>query len=162
MGKPMDLTTIGIRLGYAIETTAGTRPSAFVNIPNPKNVPDMSPEPNSIDITSLNDLEYMRYTKGLKDLGGALSFTIGMSKELLSMWNAMVSASETARAAGKATWFTLYHPGLDESFFFTGEPDALGFPGADVNAAWDATVYIAPTGGFEWDTAINPTDPVSA
>ena len=158
----IDLTTIGIRFGYAIETTKGTRPSAFTNVANPKNTPDMSPQPNTIDATSLNDLEYMRYLLGLKDFGGSLGVEVAMSKETLAQWNAMCEASKTAAAAGKATWFCFYHPGLDVSFFLTGEPAKLGFPSADVNAAWDATVYFAPTGGFTWDTAINPTDYVSA
>lgn len=162
MANAIDLSTIGIRMGFAFETTAGTKPSAFTNIRNPKNIPDMSPEPNGIDVTSLNDLEYMRYIKGLKDLGGSLGFTLSMSKATLAEWNAMVTNSETKKASGLATWFVLYHPDLDDSFFFTGDPSSLGFPSADVNSAWEATVYIAPTGGFTWDTAINPTDPVSA
>ena len=161
MAKPIDLTTIGIRFGYAIEVTAGTKPSSFTNIQNPKSTPDFNPEPNAIDITSLNDLIYKRYTKGLKDLGGALTFTIGMSQSLLTSWNTMVSNSETAKAQNKRTWFVLYHPQLDKSFFLTGEPAELGFPEAEVDSAWDANVSIAPTGEIGWATAINPTDPAS-
>ena len=161
MAKPIDLTTIGIRFGYAIEVNAGTKPSSFTNIQNPKSTPDFNPEPNAIDITSLNDLVYKRYTKGLKDLGGALTFTIGMSQALLTAWNTMVSNSETAKAQNKRTWFVLYHPNLDKSFFFTGEPAELGFPEAEVDSAWDANVSIAPTGEIGWATAVNPTDPAS-
>lgn len=162
MGKPIDLTTIGIRFGYAYETVAGTKPSSFINIYNPKSIPELNPEPNGIDITSLNDLEWMRYTSGLKDPGSALGFGIGMSQETLTTWNNICDTTETNEATGKRTWFVLYHPGLDKSFFFTGKPSKLGFPGAEVNEAWDATVYVAPTGEIGWGTAINPTDPVSA
>ena len=163
MAKPIDLTTIGIRFGYAFETVAGTKPSTFTNIYNPKSIPDLNSEPNTGDITSLNDTEYTRYTALLKDLGGALGFTVGMSKETLSQWNDTVCATtETNKATGKRTWFVLYHPGLDKSFFFTGDPSKLGFPSADVNQVWDATLYVAPTGEIGWGTAINPTDPVSA
>ena len=162
MGKPIDLTTIGIRMGYAYETTAGTKPSSFINIYNPKSIPEFNPEPNTGDITSLNDTEYTRYTALLKDLGGALGFGIGMSKETLTTWNEICTTTKSNAALGKRTWFVLYHPGLDQSFFFTGDPTPLGFPAAEVNSVWDTTVYIAPTGEIGWSTAVNPTDPVSA
>jgi hypothetical protein len=158
----IDLTTIGIRFGYATETTAGTRPSSFTNVSNPKDTPDMSPQPDTIDATSLNDLEFKRYLMGLKDTGGSVSFTVAMSQQTLNQWNTMCESAKTALAQGKATWFVLYHPSLNKSFFFKGEPAKLGFPSAGVNAAWDATLYIAPTGGFTWETAVNPTDYVSA
>lgn len=158
----VDLTTIGIRFGYAIESSAGTKPSSFTNVANPKDTPDLSPQPDSLDATSLNDLEFKRYLLGLKDTGGNISLTVAMSNETLTQWNAMCESSKTAEATGKATWFVLYHPGLTKSFFFKGQPSKLGFPSSGVNSVWDATIYIAPTGGFDWDTAINPTDPVSA
>ncbi len=158
MAKAIDLTTIGIRLGYAFEATASTKPASFINIDNPKSIPSFNPEPNSLDITSLNDLEWMRYTSGLKDIGGAQGFGIGMSQKTLDEWNTMCDTTETNEASGRRTWFVLYHPGLDKSFFFTGKPTKLGFPEAEVNSVWDATVYIAPTGEIGWGTAINPTD----
>lgn len=160
--KPIDLSTAGIRLGYAYETVAGTRPSTYINIFNPKSTPDFNPEPNSLDITSLNDTEFKRYMNGLKDLGGSLSFTIGMSQSLLDTWNTMCDTTKANESTGKRTWFILYHPGLDKSFGFVGEPSKLGFPEASVDAVWDATVYIAPRDEIGWYTAVNPTDPVSA
>ena len=159
MAKAIDLSTAGIRFGYAYETQSGEKPSAFINIPNPKSTPDMNPEPNALDITSLNDTEWKRYMEGLKDFGGSLAFTIGMSKELLSSWNTIVETTKTNEATGKRTWFVLYHPGLEDSFFFTGDPSKLGFPEAAVDEVWDATVYVAPTGEIGWDTAVNPADP---
>lgn len=162
MAKPIDLSTAGIRLGYAFETIAGTRPTSYTNIYNPKSTPDFNPEPNALDITSLNDEEYKRYMNGLKDLGGSLQFTIGMSQQLLTSWNNMCEASETNAALGKRTWFILYHPGLDESFGFVGEPSKLGFPESSVDSVWDANVYIAPRDEIDWYTASKPVDPVSA
>jgi len=58
----IDLSTAGIRVGYAVETTAGTKPTAFTNLANPKSIPDMNPEPNTLDVTSLNDTEWKRLT----------------------------------------------------------------------------------------------------
>ena len=162
MGAAIDLTTIGARFGYKTETTAGTRPSSFDNIPNPKSIPEFNPEPNTGDTTSLNNTEYTSYIPLLKDLGGALGFGIGMSAKLLNDWNAMCDAAEAAEAQGKRTWFVIYHPGLPDSVFFTGKPTKLGMPAMEVNSVWDTTVYVTPTNEPVWDTAVNPTDPVSA
>ena len=162
MGTVVDLSTAGIRFGYCTEETAGTRPtSGYVNIPHPKEIPDLSPEPNALDTSHLNIAAggFKTYIEGLKDMGGALSITIGMSAELLSAWNTMVTNAKTALATGKRTWFVFYHPALSQSFFMAAEPSRLDFPGASVDEVWDATVYILPTDVEGWGTAINPSDP---
>jgi len=161
MGKPIDLSTIGARFGYAIEVSAGTRPSSFTNIPNPKSIPEFNPEPNMGETTSLNNTEYTSYIPLLKDLGGALAIGIGMSQQLLTSWNAMCDSAATAEASNKRTWFCIYHPGLDKSLVFTGKPVKLGMPAMETNAVWDTNVYVAPTNEPEWIASVNPTDPVS-
>lgn len=158
----IDLSTAGIRVGYAIETTAGTKPSAFTNLVNPKSIPDMNPEPNTLDVTSLNDTEWKRYIPGLKDVGGAVGITFGASDAFHTVWKTLCSSAATAKASGKATWFVFYIPGYTESFFMTADPVMYGMPAAEVDSVLDVTVNIVPTGNFGWATAVNPTDPVSA
>lgn len=158
----IDLSTAGIRFGYCVEATAGTRPdSGYTNIPHPKEIPDLSPEPNALDTSHLNIEQggFKTYIEGLKDMGGALSITIGMSAELLTNWNTMVESAATAKASGKRMWFVFYHPSLTKSFFMAAEPSELDFPGASVDEVWDATVYIIPTDVAGWETAVNPADP---
>ena len=161
MPRAIDLSTIGARFGYAFETVSGQRPSSFTNIPNPKSIPEFNPEPNTGETTSLNNTEYTTYMNLLKDLGGALGFGFGMSKQLLEDWNDMCDDTEDNEASNLATWFTIYHPGLDKAIFFTGIPTPLGMPAMEVNSVWDTTCYITPTNEPVWDTAINPTDPSS-
>ena len=158
----IDLSTAGIRVGYAYETVAGTKPSSFINLPNPKSIPDMNPEPNALDVTSLNDTEWKRYIPGLKDLGGALGITFGQSQEFYTLWKNLCTNSASSRAEGKATWFVFYVPGLTDSFFMTADPVMFGMPEAEVDSVLDVTVNIVPTGKVQWATAINPTDQPSA
>lgn len=158
----IDLSTIGARFGYAYETVAGTKPSAFTNIPKVKSIPEFNPEPNTGDTTSLNNEEYTSYMPLLKDLGGALGFGIAMTQELLTAWNTMCETTETNEESGKRTWFVVYHPGLDKSIFFPGRPVKLGMPAMEVNSVWDTTVYVTPIDEPAWDVAVRPTDPVSA
>ena len=56
---------------------------------------------------------------------------------------------ETAKAAGKATWFTIVIPGLTKAYFFTGNPSAMGLPETSVNSVLEITNYITPTNAPE-------------
>lgn len=158
MAVAIDLSTAGIRVGYAFETTSGTRPTAFTNLPNPKSIPDMNPEPNALEITSLNDTEWKRYMEGLKDLGGALGITFGMSQVFFNLWNTICDTDETNRATSLRTWLAFYVPGLDKSFFIPVTPSRIGIPAAEVDSVYDVTVNVLPIGAPEWAEAVNPTD----
>lgn len=162
MAVAIDLSTAGIRVGYAFETTSGTKPSAFTNLPNPKSIPDMNPTPNALDVTSLNDTEWKRYIEGLKDMGGALGITFGMSETFFNLWETICTTDETNKATGKRTWLVFYVPGLTKSFFVPIDPARIGMPAAEVDSVLDVTVNVMPIGVPEWATAVNPTDPVSA
>lgn len=158
MAKAVDLSTAGIKVAYGIETTAGTKPTAFTNIPNPKSIPDFNPEVGTYDVTSLNDTEWKRYIQGLKDVGGALAITFGMSQVLLDLWEDICDEYETAIESDKRMWLEFYHPRLDKGFFFTCSPARMGWAASDVDSAWDTTVSVTPTGEIGWATAVAPTE----
>lgn len=163
MGQNIDLSTIGMRLGYAFESSAGVRPTgSYTNIPAPKSLPDINPEPNTGETTSLNNTEYTSYIPLLKDLGGALGIDMGMSQNGIDTWNTMCATAATKKEAGLRTWFVFYHPELDISWFLPADPTKLGFVEAAVNEVWDGTVYITPVGEGGWFTAIKPEDAASA
>ena len=62
------LSTAGMTLQYAVETSAGTRPTTgYIKIPEVKSMPSFNPSPNPIDSTTLEETEYMTYVQGLKD-----------------------------------------------------------------------------------------------
>lgn len=141
------------------EVKAGLlKPSAFTNIPNPKSIPDTNPEPSTYDSTSLNATEWKTYVEGLKDMGGALAITFGMSQVFLDMWEKLCDDVDTAAESNKRMWMEFYHPKLNKSFFFTCTPTRLGFPSADVDAIWNADANVTPTGEIGWAEAIKPTD----
>lgn len=159
----IDLSTIGMRLGYAFETSKGVRPTTgYTNIARPKSLPDANPEPNTGETTSLNNEEYTSYIPLLKDLGGSLGIDMGMSEDGLHNWNDMCETAEEKKALGFRTWFVFYHPQLDVSFFIPADPTPLGFVEAGVNEVWDGTVYITPVDEPTWETAVKPVDPASA
>lgn len=145
------LSTAGITLNYAVESAAGARPTAnYTKVPEIKSIPEMNPEPDTIDTTTLEETEYKTYIDGLKDLGGALSFTANLTKDLVTAWETAVEAAKTAADGGKATWWCVLIPGLEKALYFPGTPSALGMPGAEVGDVLEATLYITPTGAPIW------------
>ena len=147
------ISTAGVTVGYAVETTKGTRPTTgFKVIPDVKEVPEMNPEPETLETTTLAETEYKTYIEGLKDLGGALSFLANYTTELETEWAALVTAYKAAVEEGKATWFEVKHPKLEKSVYFTGQPSAMGLPAMSVGAVLETSLFITPTNAPAWET----------
>ena len=139
----INLSTAGVQLHYAVEDTAGTRPTTgYTRIYGAKTTPSLNPSPETLETTTLDETEYKTYIDGLKDLGGALEFTFNLTEELIEAWDTLMSAYETGKADGKATWFTIVIPGLTESFYFTGNPSNMGLPETSVSSVLEITNYV--------------------
>ena len=146
----LELSTAGVLLKYACETTAGTRPTTgYTQIPNIKSIPDFNPEPESLEVTDLSDTEWRRYIPGLKDPGGALAFTANLTTGFKTAWETLVTAANTAAASSKATWFEICVPSFG-SFFFAGIPSSLGMTAMDVNAVLEIEAYVTPNQIHGW------------
>lgn len=146
-GSRIDLSTIGVQLHYAVETTAGTRPTTgYTRLYGIKSTPSLNPAPDALETTTLDELEYKTYVDGLKDLGGALEFTFNLTETLITAWDGLMTAYTTAKAAGKRTWFVIVVPGLADAFYFPGNPSAMGLPETSVNTVLEITNYITPVG----------------
>ena len=147
------LSTAGVTIGYAVETEVGKRPTTgYTKIPDIKEVPEMNPEPETLESTTLEATEYKTYIEGLKDLGGALAFLANFTTELETAWATLVTAYKAAKAEGKSVWFEVKHPGLEKSVFFAGQPSAMGLPAMGVNAILETNLYITPTNAPVWET----------
>lgn len=147
----IDLTTAGVHLKYAVESTAGTRPtSGYIDIPGVKSTPSLNPAPEALDATTLNEEEYIVYVQGLKDLGGSLEFNFNLTQAFLTTWETLTSSSATGAASNKKTWFEIMIPGLTNSVYFPGTPADAGLPAMEVNSVLETTAYITPTGEPVW------------
>lgn len=146
----INLSTAGIQLLYCVEATKGTRPtSGYTRIYGAKSTPSLNPSPETLETTTLDETEYKTYIDGLKDLGGALEFTFNLTQELIDDWDALMTAYEAGKVSNKATWFTIVVPGLTDSFYFTGNPSAMGLPETSVSSVLEITNYITPTNAPE-------------
>lgn len=145
----LEFSTIGVKIGYVVEASAGTRPTSGVtNIPDIKNIPGIDLTPSKLQVTNLLDRVH-RYIPGVKDAGDDINLTANLTAALKTAWGSLVSAAETAWASGKATWFEISIPNYD-SFWFAGIPTEMGFNEMGVDAVAEASLHIIPNQVVGW------------
>jgi hypothetical protein len=152
-----ELTTAGISVMYAVEATIDVRPTAIADytlLPSIKEIPELNPEAEGLEVTDLSDTEWKRYTDGLKDPGSSLGFMANHTQAFQTAWETMVSAAETGEAASKATWYAVIIPGVTKTFFVAGKPVDLGLAQAGVNGVLETTGYITPNQIAGWAAAL--------
>lgn len=145
-----EISTAGIQVGWAVETTAGSRPSSYASIPNVKTIGDMNQSPATYEVTDLSDLVWKRYIPALRDSGGAIPFTVNINATFETAWASIVSAAESAASANKACWFQITVPNWTKKWYFAGIPSPLGFPQVDTDSVFDGDVYITPNQIAGW------------
>lgn len=148
----LEFNTIGVKLGYCVETVAGTRPSSgYTNIPDIKTVPSIELNPSKLEVTNLVD-KYRRYIAGVLDAGDDIALTANLTASLKSAWATLVSAAASAWASGKSTWFEVSIPNFD-SFYLAGIPTEMGINEMGVDAVAEASLHIIPNKIGGWAAA---------
>lgn len=149
----VDLSTAGITVQYAVETAAGTRPTTgYTALTGIKAIPDINPEPGSLETTTLDELVWRTYIPGLKDPGGALAFTANNTEQFQTEWAEMVEEAETASSTNLSMWFAIVIPGLTKAFYIAGVPSPLGLSAIEVDSVLEVDGYITPTQIVAWET----------
>ena len=154
----IDLSTIGIRLGYAVETSPGVMPTAFQWLKGAKSLPEINSEPETIESTTFDELQFRTYIDGLQDTGGALAIGFNQTEDVLTTWGNLYTEYTEGKENSLSTWWVFWVPGLSKSFFFRGNPSQLGWGGAEVNSLLETNAYVTPVGDIGWRTSIEPTE----
>lgn len=143
----VDISTAGIKVAYAFESTKGDRPSTgWTHIPGIKSIPSMNEQPNMIDTTTLDELTTHVGVPGLKGLPTSTNFTASWTDALINQWADDVMAKYNEKKdSGLQMWITVVVPGIEKAFYFTAIPSALDLPAAGVDAAAEIDIYITPT-----------------
>lgn len=149
----LEYSTIGTKVLYAVETTAGTRPTTgYTEIENIVAIGEDNGEPEQIEVTNLKDTRH-RSIAGLLGDTDLASLTVNFTDAFKSAWETLITACATGKASGKQTWFEYKLPGHTESWFFAGTPQPLGFGGANVAEAQQLDVYITKEDYAGWATS---------
>lgn len=150
------ISSLGIIVGYGVETTVGTKPAAFTALTRCASVGSLSLTNENLDATCLEDY-IKRYVAGVADTGGSTNLTFNLTDGTVTEIEAMITASETGKEEGKATWFEVYSPYLTKAFFFTAEPPTkIGMPELSVNTVVQVEVPLTVSEYTGLDTAVAP------
>lgn len=152
----LELSTAGILVKYAIEASAGVRPtSGYVTIPGVKSIPDFGSDVPTLDSTTLAATKNKTYVPGLRDSGGAVGLTVNDYSAFRTAWTTMMAAYATAKGSGLGLWVEYCYPagsGID-SFYYPAEPTAIGYGGAEVDAVLENVASFIPQGDYLFATA---------
>lgn len=115
------ISTLGITFGYAMETTAGAKPSAFKQLNRINSIGGINIENEQIDASALEDL-VSRYIQGRGDTGGTFPVGVNYTSETLTEWEEVISDYNDAKGTGKRMWFQTIIPGFEKAEFVVAQP----------------------------------------
>ncbi len=148
------LSTIGVKFGYGVETTAGTKPATFTILDRINSIGEIALDVEQIDASALEDA-ITKYISGRADTGGTLDVVVNLTSETKTQWEGVITAYQ-ALTDGKQMWFNTYHKDLG-SFFVVAQPPAkIGQPAFDQNGLLTVTIPLTIVSYEGLDTGIEP------
>lgn len=130
----LEITTVGAKVAYCIETTAGTRPTTgYTELKSVNEAPEFDMSLETIDASDISDT-ITRYVPGRQDPGGDAAFTMNHTNAMITQWNSLVTAANTGYASNKLCWFAYVFPDASDAFYWAGRPRSLGSSGISQNA----------------------------
>lgn len=144
------ISTLGVKVGYAQESTAGTRPtSGYTQLTRINSIGEISLNSEAIDASALEDY-ITRYVEGRANASETIEIVINRTNETITEWESLLSA-DSALTGGKATWFEIINPDLPKADFIrVGLPTKLPVPGRDQNGLETMTLNLVVK---DWDLA---------
>lgn len=150
------LSTLGVKLGYAVETQKGVKPSAFKWLERCNSIGGIEMPVEQIDASALEDL-VTRYIPGRQDSGGEWSCSFNITPEVEARLSKMIEESSAGKLAELNTWFEVWSPSTNKAYFVKAQPPkVLPMPETGQNDLWtiDVTLSIDEYKGL--DEAIEP------
>lgn len=144
------LTTIGIHVAYAIETTKGERPTSkgdYTELFGITSTPDFNVSPNTGEATPLSETTSVRKVELLKDYGDTQEFGLLSNDEYTDAWDKMATEATTAQATGLSCWIAIEHPEKSKVQFIRCTPLETSYGESSANSVWESKGIIVPNGG---------------
>lgn len=158
-----EISSAGVKIYYAPESTAGTRPStgfkqkatsATLNIADyVTGVSGLGADYDMLDVTPLSEENRHRFVRGLQNNDGSISLAANINPTSRADWSAIV-AEYNALTGGKALWFEFILPGDTDAIFVRGEPLPMRFPDVEAGSAVQGAIQIVENEYADWTTAI--------
>ena len=155
------LSTLGVKFGYAVETTAGEKPSAFTWLERCNSISGIELSTEQIDASALEDYT-TKYVPGRQDSGGEWSVTFNTTPEVVAQLEAMIAAynaGQSNQGGALNTWFEVWSPNNSKAFFVVAAPpQVLPMPEFGQNELQTIEVVFTIDTYKGQSTAIEPQD----
>lgn len=157
-GEISGISTLGSLTGYAVETTAGVKPTTFKMLHRINASDEIAIETETIDASALEDM-IERTIAGRGSTGGTFGVTVNVTDETITEWETLIQEYETAKTAGKAMWYEEYFPSLEKAFFTKIEPPTvIPKPAREQNGLLTVTMTLTINEYVGPETAVVPTE----
>lgn len=144
------ISTIGVQLFYAVEATAGTRPTTgYTELTRINDIAEFNLETENIDASALDD-EVTRNIPGRQSAGDTWAITVNTTNETIAEWDALITAY-TAKTDGERVWFEVQSPDLTNSYYIAGFPPEKLSMGAKAQNSLDTfqvSITVDEVGGY--------------
>lgn len=150
------LSTLGVRVGYGLEQTAGSTPSSLVWLTRVNAIGGIALESEVIDASALEDLAE-RDIAGRQSSGGTFPITINLTNETITEWETLISAYKGRSDKSLRMWFQIWHPDMNKAFWIAAAPPSVfPVPDTEQNGLWtvEMTLVIDEIAGLK--TKIDP------
>lgn len=148
------LSTLGITMGYGVETTAGTKPASFSALDRINSIGGITMDVEKIDASALEDTA-TKYVAGRADTGGDWSVTVNFTDETVQQWEDLIDAYNTAQASGLNIWFEICLPNQSDAFFVIAQPpQQLPMPEIGQNELLTIEISNTVVEYKGWDTKV--------
>lgn len=138
------VSSLGVKFGYAVETTVGQKPTAFTQLTRINSIGEISLSPETIDASALEDL-VGRSVAGRSTTGGTFDVVVNLTDTTKTEWTTLISAYK-GLTGGKQIWFETFSPYLADGFFVVGQPPLqIPQPSVDQNGLLTVTFPITIT-----------------
>ena len=115
------VSTLGMKLGYAVEAEAGQKPESFIWLERANSIGAIDLSTETIDASALED-PVTRTIAGRQDTGGEWTFTFNLTNETEKTYQEMLNKSKAGLAESRRTWFVVWFPNLAKSFVIVAQP----------------------------------------
>lgn len=115
------ISTLGMTLSYALETSKGVKPSSFTKLNRINAIGGISQSTEQIDASAIED-KASRYVGGRQDSGGEWTVTVNYTNETQAEWEALIAAYNGRSDNDFRMWWQVTSEDLNESFFVVAQP----------------------------------------
>lgn len=148
------LSTLGITMGYGVETTAGEKPASFSALDRINSIGGIAMDVEKIDASALEDTQ-TKYVAGRADTSGEWDIQVNFTDETADQWEDLISAYNTASAAGKQLWLQVQVPNQSDAFFVIAQPpQQIPMPEIGQNELLVVTISMTVVEYKGWSTKV--------